>query len=113
MNKDMFQKLLAGKRNELEYKMMRYYYDNDLDVNRKVTFMFAQYAYTLKDIAHMATGYCRADDEIMLTPDQIDDITSTLGGLFINYNMKVQGKDISDVIKALIDEFEEDTEDEK
>lgn len=112
MNNDMFQKLLAGERNKLEYKLMRYYYDNDMDDNRKVTFMFAQYADTLKDIAHTATGYCRSDDEIQLTPDQIDNITSVLGGLFMEYNMKVQGKDIADVfsnaLEDIIKDFEED-----
>lgn len=107
MNNDMFQKLLAGERNKLEYKLMRYYYDSDMDNNRKVTFMFAQYADTLKDIAHTATGYCRSDEEIQLTPVQIDDITSSLGGLFMEYNMKVQGVDIADVIHALCDEFED------
>ena len=106
MNNSMFQKLIAGKRNELEYKLMRYYYDKEMDNNRKVTFMFAQYADTLKDIAHVATGYCRSDDEIQLTPSQIDDITSSLGGLFMSYNMKVQGIDITDVLKVLADEFE-------
>lgn len=112
MNNNMFQKLLAGKRNELEYKLMRYYYDNDMDDNRKVTFMFAQYADTLKDIAHTATGYCRSDDEIQLTPDQIDNITSVLGGLFMEYNMKVQGRDIADVFSEclgdIINDLEED-----
>lgn len=114
MNNDMFQKLLAGKRNELEYRLMRYYYDSDMDNNRKVIFMFAQYVDTLKDIAHTATGYCRSDDEIQLTPDQIDKITSILGGLFLDYNMKVQGKDLSDALSEALDDFindfEEDTE---
>ena len=119
MNNDMFQKLLAGERNKLEYKLMSYYYNNDMDDNRKVTFMFAQYADTLKDIVHTATGYCRSDDEIQLTPTQIDDITSSLGGLFLEYNMKVQGIHIADVIKSLCDGFEsvieeqEDTIDEE
>lgn len=117
MNNDMFQKLLAGERNKLEYKLMRYYYDSDMDNNRKVTFMFAQYADTLKDIAHVATGYCRSDDAIQLTPDQIDNITSILGGLFLEYNMKVQGKNIidafSDAINDFMDGFEEDTIDEE
>lgn len=112
MNNDMFQKLLAGKRNELEYRLMRYYYDKEMDNNRKVTFMFSQYADTLKDIAHVATGYCRSDDAIQLTPSQIDDITSSLGGLFMEYNMKVQGIDIADVIQALCGEFEADTDQE-
>lgn len=107
MNNDMFQKLLAGERNKLEYKLMRYYYDSDMDNNRKVTFMFAQYADTLKDIAHVATGYCRSDDAIQLTPSQIEDITSTLGGLFLEYNMKVQGIDVSDLIKQLNDDIDD------
>lgn len=112
MNNDMFQKLIVGKRNELEYKLMRYYYDKDMDDNRKVTFMFAQYADTLNDIAYTATGYCRSDDEIQLTPDQIDKVTSILGGLFLEYNMKVQGRDIADVFSEalgdIINDFEED-----
>lgn len=113
MNNDMFQKLLAGERNKLEYKLMRYYYDNDMNDNRKVTFMLAQYADTLKDIAHTATGYCRSDEEIQLTPDQIDNLTSTLGGLFFEYILKVQGKTINDALgrvfsDLIIDDCEED-----
>lgn len=110
MNNNMFQKLLAGKRNELEYRLMRYYYDNDMDDNRKVTFMFAQYVDTLKDIAHTATGYCRSDEEIQLTPDQIDNITSGLGGLFMEYNMKVQGRDIADVFSETLGDIIKDLE---
>lgn len=117
MNKDMFQKLLTGKRNELEYRLMRYYYNKDMDVNIKIAFMFEQYADTLKDIAHVATGYCRSDDAIQLTPEQVDNITSTLGGLFLEYNMKLQDISINDVLGAVLNEFtdvfEEDNEDEE
>lgn len=112
MNNDMFQKLLVGKRNELEYKLMRYYYNKEMDNNRKVTFMFAQYADTLSELAYNATGYCKENDSDILTPSQIDDITSSLGGLFLEYNMKVQGIHIADVIKSLCDGFESDTDQE-
>lgn len=116
MNKDIFQKLLAGKRNELEYKLMSYYYRDDLDVNRKIAFMFEQYADTLKDIAH-SNSYCKQDDNLQLTPEQVDNITSTLGGLFLEYNMKLQGISINDVLGAVLNEFtdvfEEDNEDEE
>lgn len=112
MNNSMFQKLVAGKRNELEYKLMRYYYNKEMDTNRKVGFMFEQYADTLKEIAHSNSYYIRQDDNIQLTPSQIDDITSSLGGLFMSYNMKVQGIDITDVLKVLADGFESDTDQE-
>lgn len=113
MNNDMFKKLVAGKRNELEYRLMRYYYNKDMDPNRKVTFMFAQYADTLKDIAIMATGFCRSDDEIQLTPEQVDNISSCLGGLFLEYNMKVQGVDFTTALSAALDDLISDIKDQE
>ena len=109
----MFKKLLAGKRGELEYRLMRYYYNDDMETNRKAAFMFAQYADILRDISHDNIIITQNDD-IRLTPDQIDNITSTLGGLFLEYIMKVQGKDITDCLRDLFKEFNgEDNEDEK
>lgn len=109
MNNDMFQKLLAGERNKLEYKLMRYYYNKEMDINKKVSFMFEQYTDTLKDISHN-NSYFRESDNVQLTPDQIDKVTSILGGLFLEYIMKVQGKDLSDALSDALDEFINDLE---
>lgn len=117
MKNEMFEKLLASKRNELDYRLMDYYYNDDLDINRKVTFMFAQYTDILSDIAHTATGLCRSDDAIQLTPKQIDDITGGLGGLFLEYLIKAQGITIGDALQSLfddiLDDIQEDNNDEK
>ena len=116
MNNDMLQKLLAGERNKLEYKLMRYYYRNDMDDNKKISFMFEQFADTLKDIAHN-NSYCKQDDNMLLTPDQVDNIVSCLGGLFLEYNMKIQKITLYDAFNAVLDDIinvtEEDTIDEE
>lgn len=116
MNNDMFQKLLAGERNKLEYKLMSYYYRDDMDDNRKISFMFEQFADTLKDIAHN-NSYCKQDDNMLLTPEQVDNIVSCLGGLFLEYIMKIQGLTLYDAFSAALDDIindvEEDTENEE
>lgn len=112
MNNDMFQKLAAGKRNVLEYKLMSYYYREDMDDNRKISFMFEQFADTLKDIAHN-NSYCKQDDNMMLTPEQVDNIVSCLGGLFLEYNMKVQGRDLYDCFSAALDDLISDIKDQE
>lgn len=106
MNNDMFLKLVAGEKSKLEFKLMRYYYDSDMAINRKVGFMFEQYTDTLKDISH-SNSY---QDSVQLTPDQIDKVTSILGGLFLEYIMKVQGKDLTDALSDALDEFINDLE---
>lgn len=116
MNNDMFQKLLAGEKSKLEYKLMRYYYNSEMDANKKAAFMFEQYTDTLKDISH-SNSYLREADNVQLTLDQIDKVTSILGDLFLEYIMKVQGKDLTDVLSEALNEFindlEEDTENEE
>ena len=97
MRDDVFKKYVAAKRMELEYRLMNVYYREYTNNDKKPAFMFSQYADILKDISICATGLCRSDDALdLITVDQIDALTSTLGGLFMEYLLKLQGKSLFD-----------------
>ena len=97
MNKDIFRKYLASKRDELEYRLMSVYYnDNYEHPDNKPAYMFNQYVNVLDDVKHDSIGY-------NITAEQIEDITSVLGGLHLQYNLKVRGLSIDQGFKDFLE----------
>lgn len=127
MRDDVFKKYVAAKRMELEYRLMSVYYRDYTNNDKKPVFMFAQYTDILKDISICATGLCRSEDALdLMSADQIDRLTATLGGLFMKYLLKLQDKSLfdgfNDCLKNITgqelpddikDMFEEDDKDEE
>ena len=96
MREDLFNKLVAAKRMELEYRLMGVYYKDDYEhPDNKPTYMFNQYVTILNDIKHDIINY-------NVTADQLDNLTATLGGLYFEYNLKLQGLSISDTFNNIV-----------
>ena len=121
MRDDLFKKFVAAKSMELEYHLMCVYYREYTDEDKKPAFLFEQYAEIIKDISRCATGLCRSEDTLdLITAEQIYNLTSTLGRLFMQHLLKLQGKslfeDFNDCVKDIFgtdlpDDFKEIFED--
>lgn len=97
MNNDIFRKYLSSKRDELEYRLINVYYKDDYDHGEnKHAYMFAQYVDVLSDVNHDSIHY-------NITAEQIEDITSVLGGLHLQYNLKVRGLSIGQGFKDFLE----------
>ena len=94
MREDLFKKYVAAKRMELEYRLMCVYYRDYENNDKKPGYMFAQYSDILNDISRDLTR--TFPDYTRMTAEQMDKLTATLGGLYFEYNLKLQGLSLVD-----------------
>lgn len=97
MREDLFKKYVAAKRMELEYRLMGVYYKDDYEhPDSKPAYMFNQYTIILNDIRNDCINY-------QISAEQIEDIISTLGGLFQYYILKIRGLSVGQGFKDLLE----------
>lgn len=124
MREDLFKKYVAAKRMELEYRLMGVYYRGYECNDKKPAYMFAQYVDILNDISRDLTR--TFPDYNYITAEQMENLTAALGGLFFEYNIKLQGKSLFDGFNTCLKDItgqelpddikellQEDNEDEK
>ena len=98
MNAKLFDKYKNMIMGELDYRICDLITE-ELDTNDKIKFIFATYVMVLDRVR---SDYTKMNTDIDLTPEQLDDITSELGGMHIAYNSYLRGLSAADVIRNIV-----------
>lgn len=98
MNAKLFDKYKNMIMGELDYRICDLITE-ELDTNDKIKFIFATYVMVLDRVR---SDYTKMNTDIDLTPEQLDDITSELGGMHMAYNSYLRGLSAADVIRNIV-----------
>ena len=98
MNAKLFDKYKNMIMGELDYRICDLITE-ELDTNDKIKFIFATYVMVLDRVR---SDYTKMNTDIDLTPEQLDDITSELGGMYMAYNSYLRGLSAADVIRNIV-----------